>query len=152
MDIKVAIVEDNDEIREGLSVLIDDSEGYHCTATYPSAEEALKYLPAHKPDIVLMDIRGSRVSATFRRVRGTLSRQHLSTARGISMWATSGHSRSSKGARVSTGFPAMDRSTCGRRDLPRFSDLPSIGKGDCTSWKRRPAVHSPLPEPAPSCF
>jgi DNA-binding NarL/FixJ family response regulator len=57
MDIKVAIVEDNDEIREGLSVLIDDSEGYHCTATYPSAEEALKYLPAHKPDVVLMDIK-----------------------------------------------------------------------------------------------
>jgi DNA-binding NarL/FixJ family response regulator len=56
MAIKVAIVEDNDEIREGLSVLIDDFEGYHCTATYPSGEEALKYLPAHKPDIVLMDI------------------------------------------------------------------------------------------------
>jgi len=57
MPIKVVIVEDNDEIREGLSVLIDESEGFHCAATYSSAEEALQFLPAHKPDVVLMDIK-----------------------------------------------------------------------------------------------
>jgi DNA-binding NarL/FixJ family response regulator len=56
MPIKVSIVEDNDEIREGLSVLISGSAGFQCVATYPTAENALKYLPAHKPDVVLMDI------------------------------------------------------------------------------------------------
>jgi DNA-binding NarL/FixJ family response regulator len=56
MPIKVSIVDDNDEIREGLSVLINGSAGFQCVATYPTAENALKYLPAHKPDVVLMDI------------------------------------------------------------------------------------------------
>ena len=56
MPIKVSIVEDNDQIREGLSVLINGSTGFQCVATYPTAENALKYLPAHKPDVVLMDI------------------------------------------------------------------------------------------------
>jgi YesN/AraC family two-component response regulator len=31
MDIKVAIVEDKDKIREGLATLIDGSEGFTCT-------------------------------------------------------------------------------------------------------------------------
>jgi len=39
-----------------LSVLISGSAGFQCVATYPTAENALKYLPAHKPDVVLMDI------------------------------------------------------------------------------------------------
>lgn len=56
MPIKVSIVDDNDQIREGLSVLINGSAGFQCVATYPTAENALKYLPAHKPDVVLMDI------------------------------------------------------------------------------------------------
>jgi DNA-binding NarL/FixJ family response regulator len=56
MPIKVSIVEDNDQIREGLSVLINGSTGFQCVATYPTAENALKYLPAQKPDVVLMDI------------------------------------------------------------------------------------------------
>jgi DNA-binding NarL/FixJ family response regulator len=56
MPIKVSIVDDNDEIREGLSVLINGSAGFQCVATYPTAENALKYLRAHKPDVVLMDI------------------------------------------------------------------------------------------------
>ncbi len=56
MPIKVSIVEDNDQIREGLSVLINGSTGFQCVATYPTAESALRYLPAHKPDVVLMDI------------------------------------------------------------------------------------------------
>ncbi len=56
MPIKVSIVEDNDQIREGLAVLINGSTGFQCVATYPTAEKALKYLPAHRPDVVLMDI------------------------------------------------------------------------------------------------
>ncbi|MBP1655430.1 MAG: DNA-binding response regulator [Bacteroidetes bacterium] len=56
MTIKVAIVEDNKKIREGLAILIDGSEGFQCSAVYDSAEEALRHLPSYKPDVVLMDI------------------------------------------------------------------------------------------------
>jgi DNA-binding NarL/FixJ family response regulator len=62
MPIRVAIVEDNDKIREGLAVIIDGSEGYECSAAYESAEEALRHLPAYKPDVVLMDIQLPKMS------------------------------------------------------------------------------------------
>ena len=62
MAIKVAIVEDNEKIREGLATLIDGSEGFQCTATYESAEEALRRLPVYNPDVVLMDIQLPRMS------------------------------------------------------------------------------------------
>ena len=62
MNINVAIVEDNDKIRDGLSLLIDGSEGFNCIATYSNAEDALKFLPAQKPDVVLMDIQLPKMS------------------------------------------------------------------------------------------
>jgi len=62
MIINVAIVEDNDKIRDGLAMLIDGSEGFRCTATYSNAEDALKYLPGKKPDVVLMDIQLPKMS------------------------------------------------------------------------------------------
>ncbi|MGH7495334.1 MAG: response regulator [bacterium] len=62
MSINIAIVEDNEEIREGLAVLINGSSGFHCVATYPDAEEALLDLPATNPDVVLMDIHLPKMS------------------------------------------------------------------------------------------
>jgi DNA-binding NarL/FixJ family response regulator len=62
MPIKIAIVEDNEEIREGLAVLINGSPGFVCVATYPNAEEALQDLPNDPPDVVLMDIRLPKMS------------------------------------------------------------------------------------------
>jgi DNA-binding NarL/FixJ family response regulator len=56
MSIRVAIVEDNERIREGLAAIINGSEGFHCTAAYETAEEALRRLPQYMPDVVLMDI------------------------------------------------------------------------------------------------
>lgn len=56
MIINVGIVEDNNKIREGLAALIDGSEGFRCKAIFETAEEALKFLPAENPDVVLMDI------------------------------------------------------------------------------------------------
>ncbi len=56
MPITVAIVEDNDRIRDGLEVLINGSPEFSCLAAYETAEEALKYLPGKDPDVVLMDI------------------------------------------------------------------------------------------------
>jgi DNA-binding NarL/FixJ family response regulator len=60
--IKVAIVEDDDEIREGLALLINGSPGYRCVATYPDAERALDQLPGQSPDVVLMDIHLPKMS------------------------------------------------------------------------------------------
>jgi DNA-binding NarL/FixJ family response regulator len=62
MTIKVAIVEDDDDIREGLAVLINGSPGYRCVGTYADAEQAIARLPAQTPDIVLMDIQLRKMS------------------------------------------------------------------------------------------
>ena len=62
MPIRVAIVEDNDRIREGLCALIGGSEGFACTGTYESGEEALREIPGHTADVVLMDIQLPRMS------------------------------------------------------------------------------------------
>jgi DNA-binding NarL/FixJ family response regulator len=55
-EIKIMIVEDQEPVREGLSVLIGGSEGYRCVAACRTAEEALERLGAEVPDVVLMDI------------------------------------------------------------------------------------------------
>ena len=54
--IKVAIVEDDDWIRENLAGQIDLAPGYCCVSRYRTGEEALAGLPSEAPDVVLMDI------------------------------------------------------------------------------------------------
>lgn len=54
--IKVAIIEDRREIRDGLSMLIGGTEGYRCTGSYRSMEEALDKIGHDVPDLVLSDI------------------------------------------------------------------------------------------------
>jgi DNA-binding NarL/FixJ family response regulator len=54
--IRVAIVEDQREFREGLAFLIDGTDGYHCTQRFGSMEEALEGLDRDLPDVVLVDI------------------------------------------------------------------------------------------------
>ncbi|HEX6880106.1 MAG TPA: response regulator transcription factor [Terriglobales bacterium] len=54
--IKVAIVEDRRDIREGLAALIQGTEGYQCKGSFRSMEEALEALDRDLPDVALMDI------------------------------------------------------------------------------------------------
>ncbi|HVM88877.1 MAG TPA: response regulator transcription factor [Puia sp.] len=54
--IHVVIIEDIKEIREGLQILINGSEGFACDKTFANAEEAIAEIPALQPDVVLMDI------------------------------------------------------------------------------------------------
>lgn len=54
--IKVVIVEDDKEMREGLEAIVRFHSGLECLASYPSAEEALANISSNIPDIVLMDI------------------------------------------------------------------------------------------------
>jgi DNA-binding NarL/FixJ family response regulator len=54
--IRVAIIEDEREIRECLTLLVNGTEGYSCTGSYRSMEEALEKISRHVPDVVLSDI------------------------------------------------------------------------------------------------
>jgi len=54
--VKVAIIEDRREIRDGLTMLIDGTEGFHCTGSYRSMEEALSKIGFALPDVALCDI------------------------------------------------------------------------------------------------
>ncbi len=54
--IKVAIIEDQRDIRECLTFLINGTEGFACTGSYRSMEEALDRIGHSLPDIVLSDI------------------------------------------------------------------------------------------------
>jgi len=53
---KIAIVEDNKVIRESLMEFIHADPECLCVCTCSTAEEALKVIPKHEPEIVLMDI------------------------------------------------------------------------------------------------
>lgn len=54
--IRIAIIEDQRDIRQGLASLIDSSEGYRCTGCYSSMEDALAWFGRELPDVALIDI------------------------------------------------------------------------------------------------
>ena len=54
--IKTAIIEDQRDIREGLTMLIDGTAGYQCTGSYRSMEDALERIKSQMPDVILCDI------------------------------------------------------------------------------------------------
>src|ERR1019366_10629957 len=56
MQIKVAIVDDDEGIRSSLSALIKRAPGYKLAGEYANGETALKEIPKSLPDVVLMDI------------------------------------------------------------------------------------------------
>lgn len=59
---RIAIVEDNKLIRESLADFVQMDTECQCVCTCPTAEEALKQIPKHQPDIVLMDIQLPNIS------------------------------------------------------------------------------------------
>jgi DNA-binding NarL/FixJ family response regulator len=54
--IKVAIIEDSRDIREGLAMLINGTEGYRCNGAFRSMEDALEGIDRDLPHVVLADI------------------------------------------------------------------------------------------------
>ncbi len=54
--IKVAIIEDNNTIREGLAALINGTPDYSCVGAFGECETFLAKLPTLTADVVLMDI------------------------------------------------------------------------------------------------
>ena len=56
MSITICIVEDLDEVREGLKQFISLNTEFNVLDTFSTAEEALNEIPKLKPQIVIMDI------------------------------------------------------------------------------------------------
>lgn len=54
--INVAIIEDNNTIREGLAALVNGTDGYKCIGAYRDCESFLAKLSSLEVDVVLMDI------------------------------------------------------------------------------------------------
>jgi DNA-binding NarL/FixJ family response regulator len=54
--INVAIVEDNNTIREGLAALINGTEGFKCQGAFPDCESFINEFETFSIDVVLMDI------------------------------------------------------------------------------------------------
>ncbi len=54
--IKTALVEDMRDIREGLATLINFTDGFSCTGSYRSMEEAIPRIRHQTPDVLLSDI------------------------------------------------------------------------------------------------
>lgn len=56
MQIRVAIVEDDEKVRNSFVALLEGSYGFLCTGVYKDAESALINIKNDAPDVVLMDI------------------------------------------------------------------------------------------------
>ena len=54
--IKVAIVEDEKNLRETMKLILDTAPGIECDYTFTNAEEALELVPDLDLDVLIMDI------------------------------------------------------------------------------------------------
>lgn len=54
--IKILIYEDNPQLREGLTMLINGSEGFEVLAAFKNCDNVVAEVEAYKPDVILMDI------------------------------------------------------------------------------------------------
>lgn len=52
----ICIVEDKQDLREGMNLMVELSANYELAGSYSNGEEALEEIPHLKPDAVLMDI------------------------------------------------------------------------------------------------
>jgi len=54
--IRVVVIEDLLEVREGLAMLINGTSGFECTGSFRTMEDALAGIDAGRPDVILTDI------------------------------------------------------------------------------------------------
>jgi DNA-binding NarL/FixJ family response regulator len=57
--INVIVIEDNDTIREGLKILINETEGYICEAAYPNYKYLIENVNSLNVNVLLIDIGSS---------------------------------------------------------------------------------------------
>lgn len=79
MSIRVALVEDDEQVRENLARLVGDAKGFECVATFSSGEQALEGLPRRTPNVVLMDINLPGISGVecVRQLKATFPDIHI---------------------------------------------------------------------------
>lgn len=53
---RIAIIEDDPEIRAALALLVQGTAGYACVGTWDRCESAITELPALEPEVALLDI------------------------------------------------------------------------------------------------
>jgi DNA-binding NarL/FixJ family response regulator len=76
----VAIVEDNDTMRQTLREWIDHAPGMRCVCACANTKEAIANIPHHFPDVVLMDIHlpgGETGIACTARLKGLLPKLQI---------------------------------------------------------------------------
>ena len=61
-NIRVAIFEDNRNLRQGLMQLIDGSQGFKCVGAFANCNQLMEQMEESKPDVVLMDIQMPGIS------------------------------------------------------------------------------------------
>lgn len=54
--IKILLYEDNPQLREGLCMLLDGTEGYRVQASFKSCEQICQQVRDYKPDLIILDI------------------------------------------------------------------------------------------------
>jgi DNA-binding NarL/FixJ family response regulator len=54
--LRVSVVDDDEEFRDNLALLMSRAEGFLCVSRHGKAEDALRRIPDLAPDVVLMDI------------------------------------------------------------------------------------------------
>lgn len=54
--VRVGIIEDLRDIRDGLGALLDGTEGFKCVGKFTSVEDALRNISREVPDVLLSDI------------------------------------------------------------------------------------------------
>ena len=72
--INVAVVEDNETIREGLRILINETEGYNCKQVYSNYELLFSNVDKVPVNVLLIDIgtSGSRVINAIKKIKAAL--------------------------------------------------------------------------------
>jgi DNA-binding NarL/FixJ family response regulator len=72
-NIRVSIVEDIADIREGMRFIVNQTPGFTCLSTYSNGEDALTGLTQEAPDLCIMDIAlpGSTGIDCIRRLKAT---------------------------------------------------------------------------------
>ncbi len=78
-DIRIVIIEDDQIIRDGYSLLIGQAEGYQVVNSYMSFDEAAKTIVNDAPDVILLDIElpGTNGIAAIPKLKKLLPHVHI---------------------------------------------------------------------------